>query len=235
VAVPIEDVVNTVPMNSFFFPGFSLLAILLWLATVLASSPKAADHEGLLLKAQRLARRIIVVDGHVDLPYRLYRSKDENGRVTLDVSQRMEEGDFDYVRAVAGGLDAPFMSIYVPARYQERKGRAKAMADGLIDLVEEIIETSPDKFARARSVREVRENFKAGRISLPMGIENGAAIEGDIANLEHFFDRGVRYMTLVHSRNNRICDSSYDTRRQWNGVSPFGERVVTEMNRRSRK
>lgn len=185
----------------------------------------------LLAEAQALAKRIIIVDGHVDLPYRLHRARDKHGRVRLDVTQRTKKGDFDYIRAVAGGLDAPFMSIYVPARYQEKKGQAKALADALIDIVEGLTVASPDKFALARSATEVRKNFKAGRVSLPMGIENGAAIEDELANLKHFYDRGVRYMTLTHSQTNRICDSSYDTHRQWNGMSPFGEQVVMEMNR----
>lgn len=211
--------------------GASVL-ILLSASISLAQSEKTAVRtEDLSRKAQQLAKRIIIVDGHIDLPYRLYRSRDRQDRVTVDVSQRTKKGDFDYVRAVAGGLDAPFMSIYVPARYQDGKGEAKAMADSLIDLVEGLIEDSPDKFAPARSVADVKANFKAGRVSLPMGIENGAAIEDDIANLEHFFNRGVRYMTLTHSRTNRICDSSYDPHRQWHGSSPFGEQAVAAMNR----
>ncbi len=181
-------------------------------------------------KAQRLAKRFIIVDGHVDLPYRLNRSKGKDGKITENVNERTDKGDFDYPRAAAGGLDAPFMSIYVPARYQE-SGGAKALADSLIDLVEGVIKAGRDKFAQARSVADVKRNFAAGRISLPMGIENGAAIEGDLNNLEHFYRRGVRYMTLAHSQDNRICDSSYDDRRTWKGLSPFGKKVVAEMNR----
>jgi membrane dipeptidase len=210
----------------------AFLLILLSATMALAQSEKPSVRtEDLSEKAQQLAKRTIIVDGHMDLPYRLFRSRDKQGRVTVDVSQRTKKGDFDYVRAMAGGLDAPFMSIYVPARYQDHKGEAKALADNLIDLVEGLIENYPDKFAPARSVADVKANFKAGRISLPMGIENGAAIEDNIANLEHFFDRGVRYMTLAHSQTNRICDSSYDPHRQWHGLSPFGEQVVAAMNR----
>ncbi len=181
-------------------------------------------------KAQRLAKRFIIVDGHVDLPYRLNRSIGKDGKLTENVNERTPKGEFDYPRAVAGGLDAPFMSIYVPARYQ-KSGGAKALADSLIDLVEGVIKAGPDKFAQAHSVADVKRNFAAGRISLPMGIENGAAIEGDLNNLEHFYRRGVRYITLTHSEDNRICDSSYDDRRTWKGLSPFGKKVIDEMNR----
>ncbi len=140
-----------------------------------------------------------------------------------------DEGDFDYVRAKEGGLDAPFMSIFIPASYQD--GRAKALADTLIDMVRGIAEAHPDKFAVAVSPAEVEANFKKGIVSLPMGMENGAPIEGDLKNVSYFHERGIRYITLTHSKDNHICDSSYDTTGTWNGLSPFGREVVLEMNR----
>ena len=65
-----------------------------------------------------------------------------------------------------------------------------------------------------------------------MGMENGAPIEDSLENVQYFYDRGIRYITLTHSKVNQISDSSYDTVRTWNGLSPFGEEVVQEMNRR---
>jgi membrane dipeptidase len=62
-------------------------------------------------------------------------------------------------------------------------------------------------------------------------MENGSPIEGDLANLQHFHDRGIRYITLTHGLSNHISDSSYDSNRQWNGLSDFGAEVVAEMNR----
>jgi membrane dipeptidase len=147
-----------------------------------------------------------------------------------DVSVRTEDGHFDLVRAREGGLDAAFMSIYVPASLQD-EGGARELADELIDLVESIAADSPEDFAVARSVAETRALFEEGIFALPMGIENGGAIEDDIAALQHFYDRGVRYITLSHSEPNLICDSSYATDRPWNGLSPFGREVVAEMNR----
>jgi len=169
-----------------------------------------------------LARKFIITDGHVDIPYRL-KAKWE------DISVRTEEGDFDYERAKEGGLDAPFMSIYIPSD-RENNG-AKLLADSLIDMVEGIVTDHPDKFALAYNVLQVEQNFHNGLISLPMGMENGSPVEGDLENLTHFFNRGIRYITLTHARDNHISDSSYDTTRTWNGLSPFGEEVVAEMNR----
>lgn len=192
-----------------------------------AKRKNAAD---MMERAQMLAQSYLIVDGHVDLPYRLVMGKDPEGRITEDVSTRTKKGDFDYVRAKEGGLDAPFMSIYIPAKHQT-EGGAKALADSLIDLVESIANQHPDKFALARTPAHVQTNKQAGKISLPMGIENGAAIEGDLANLTHFHQRGIRYITLTHSKDNRICDSSYDEARTHKGLSELGKQVVAEMNR----
>jgi len=175
--------------------------------------------------AERIAQTSIIVDGHIDVPYRLDQVKYE------DISVRTIGGDFDYPRLREGGLNAPFMSIYIPASYQE-SGGAKEYADSLIEMVTGFTTQWPDKFQIATSVSDVRDHFSKGLISLPMGMENGAPIGNDLANIEYFRDRGIRYITLVHSRDNLICDSSYDTTRTWNGLSDFGGQVVTEMNRR---
>ena len=181
-----------------------------------------ADAE-LKMKANELAQRYMIVDTHQDVPYRL-RKKME------DISKRTAGGNFDYPRAKEGGLDAVFMAVYVPSEY-EQEGGAYVFANETIDMIEGFARTWPDKFVMAASVADVKKQFGKGRISLAMGIENGAPIEGNLANLKHFYDRGIRYMTLAHSKNNHICDSSFDEGPKWNGLSPFGREVVPEMNR----
>ena len=180
--------------------------------------------------ANRLAQKYIITDGHVDLPYRLRVQNFRLEREYLGIPIETDKGDFDYVRAKKGGLDAPFMSIFIPSRYQKEKGSAKILADSLIDMVNGIIEAHPDKFGAGRSPAEVQQHFEHGRISLPMGMENGAPLE-DISDVEYFQRRGIRYVTLTHSKDNQICDSSYDTTRTWNGLSPYGEQIVREINR----
>lgn len=175
-------------------------------------------------KAQELAQQYIIVDGHIDVPYRLKNNWE-------DISTEAPGGDFDYPRAKEGGLDAPFMSIYIPVRYQETGG-AKTVADSLIDMVEGIASDNPDKFAVATSPDEIRSQFEKGLISLPMGMENGAPIGEDLDNIQYFYDRGIRYITLAHAKDNKISDSSYDTTEDThNGLSDFGKDVVKEMNR----
>ena len=203
-------------------PVSRFLAVLL-LGAACKSQPSGKPNLDSAAQAQALAEKLIIVDGHIDVPYRL-REK------VTDISRRTEDGDFDYVRAQLGGLNAPFMSIFVPAKYQQ-EGGAKKVADDLIDMVEGFGKKWPDKFVVVRSPQEVRSAVAAGKIALPMGIENGGALEDDISNVQHFYDRGVRYVTLTHAKDNLICDSSYDKSRTHGGLSAFGKKVVREMNR----
>ncbi|MCK8136925.1 dipeptidase [Pseudoalteromonas sp. 2CM28B] len=175
-------------------------------------------------KAIKLAHDTILIDTHIDVPYRIHDK-------WADVTKATEGGDFDYPRAVKGGLNAPFMSIYIPAHLEfEGKGKSFQLANQLIDGMEAIAQRAPDKFAIASSTSDIEAQFKQGKMSIAMGMENGSPIEGDLNNLQHFFDRGVRYITLAHSQSNHISDSSYDIRRKWKGLSPFGKELVKEMN-----
>ena len=175
-------------------------------------------------KAIKLAQENLLIDTHIDVPYRIYHKWD-------DVSKATEGGDFDYPRGVKGGLNVPFMSIYIPANLEfEGKGKSYQLANQLIDGMEALAQRAPDKFAIATSTSDVEAQFKQGLMSLAMGMENGSPMEGEMANLKHFFDRGVRYITLAHSQSNHISDSSYDIRRKWKGLSPFGKELVKEMN-----
>tara|TARA_B100000401_G_scaffold376241_1_gene276475 strand:- start:513 stop:1664 length:1152 start_codon:yes stop_codon:yes gene_type:complete len=182
----------------------------------------------LLIKSKKLSKKFIIVDGHIDLPYRLkeagYLKKDK----ILDLTKETD-GDFDYIKSKRGGLDAPFMSIYIPAEFQ-KSGGAKKLADSLINLVVKITNSFPTKFALANNPSDIKDNFSKGLISLPMGIENGAAIEKKLENIDYFFERGIRYITLTHGKDNAICDSSYDSTKTWNGLSQFGRKVISKMN-----
>jgi len=183
---------------------------------------KTESPAGSAQEAKELAMTSIITDGHIDVPYRLGKSWD-------DVSISTGDGDFDYPRAVAGGLNAPFMSIYTPAEKDTEEAREHA--DAQIGIVNRIVDESPDKFAIPFSVDDVRRYFAAGVISLPMGLENGSPIGEDLAMVQYFHERGVRYITLTHSKSNQISDSSYDENKPWDGLSEFGFEVVREMNR----
>ncbi|SEU30240.1 dipeptidase [Stigmatella erecta] len=214
-------------------PSLACLAALTTLSCAHGSNPAGAPGPtDLEARARALAQRIIIADGHVDVPYRLQETLGPDGEPTEDISQRTQGGDFDYPRAVEGGLDVPFMSIYIPADLQQTPGASKKLADTLIDRVEQIARKSPEKFAMAHSVEEAQRNTKEGKISFALGIENGSALEDSLANVAHFQRRGVRYITLTHSKDNLLSDASFNTgKRTWNGLSPFGREVVAEMNR----
>ncbi|MCC6527558.1 MAG: dipeptidase [Polyangiaceae bacterium] len=182
-------------------------------------------------RARELARRLIIVDGHIDVPERLEESRGPNGELTEDVTVRTPQGQFDVERAFEGGLDAPFLSIYVPSSLQATSGASKALAEKHIDLVRGLALRLPGKLALAGTPDEVRANTAAGKLSLLMGMENGSPLEGELANVAHFHARGIRYITLTHARDNDISDSSFDDRRTHKGLSPFGRKVVAEMNR----
>lgn len=188
-----------------------------------------SDGERLAL-AKEIAQNTIMVDGHVDLPYRMKVGGFTLQREILDVSVRTDGGNFDFPRSKEGGLDAPFMSIYIPAIYQDRGG-AKALADSLILMTERLVNTWPDKLALAFSPDDIKKHTEEGKISFPMGMENGAALEDDINNVKYFYDRGIRYITLTHGKDNLIGDSSYDTTRTHGGLSEYGMEVVKEMNK----
>jgi len=169
-----------------------------------------------------LVQQHMLVDGHIDLPYALHDG-------WYDTSVASEQGDFDYPRAMAGGLSTPFMSIYTPARYDGTPA-ATEHANKMIDLVEKLVASAPDKFRIVTSVAEARKAFADGLIGLPLGMENGSPIQNSLELLDEYYGRGIRYITLAHSKSNAISDSSYDDNRQWGGLSEFGKTVVDRMN-----
>jgi membrane dipeptidase len=196
--------------------------VALAISTFLAFNAQAID---VTPKAKKLAQETIILDSHIDVPYRVHKK-------WVDVTKATKGGDFDHPRAVAGGLNAPFMSIYIPATYEgEGKDFGVQLAHQLIDSVEAIAQRAPDKFAVAYSTADVYSQFEQGKISLPMGMENGSPIANSFDNLAMFHERGIRYVTLSHSLSNHISDSSYDLRRQWKGLSEFGKTLIPEMNR----
>lgn len=216
-------------MKSFYVICAVLLVLLVSCAE--KKPVETMNDEQLRAFADELAHKYIITDGHVDLPFRLKIKNFRVERQYMGIPIKSDEGDFDYERAKKGGLSAPFMSIYIPSSYQAFPDKGKVLADSLIDMVRGIAENIPDKFALAGSVEDVEKNFKDGKISLPMGMENAAPVGDDLKNVKYFYDRGIRYMTLTHSKDNQICDSSGDTTRTWGGLSPFGREVVKEMNR----
>ncbi len=192
-------------------------------ASLLAALALAAPTARAQDAATRLARDAVIVDTHIDAPGILVDT-------WADLGVEAKDREFDYPKARAGGLDVAFMSIYTSPK-QDADGSAWQVANAMIDGVEALAQRHPGKFAVLTSPRDVERLRAGGRVLLPLGMENGAPLGDKLDNVRFFFERGVRYITLAHSANNRIADSSYALEKTWNGLSPFGREVVREMNR----
>ena len=177
--------------------------------------------------SKQIASEMLIVDTHIDAPYRLWEQH-QSGQEIDDIS-KMTTGNFDFTKAKSGGLNVPFFSIYLPAETEE-DGSAYEVANNLIDMVEDIVTLSPDKFTLIKSTDDISSLDIKNTLGVVLGMENGAPIEGDLSRVQFFYDRGIRYITLTHSKTNHISDSSYDENIQWGGLSDFGKQLIEEMN-----
>jgi len=202
-------------------PGLKLIVMAFWLPLVVSNV--WSDQSSIEEQASQIAHKYLLTDTHIDVPYRLHSG-------WVDVTTSAPDGQFDYPRAVEGGLDLPFMSIYTPAE-MEKEGGSFELANQLIDSVEAIAARAPDKFMLVYTVADAKKAMETNRVGLAMGMENGSPIDHKIENIQFFADRGISYITLTHGLSNQISDSSYDENHPWGGLSPFGKEVISEMNR----
>lgn len=188
-----------------------------------AAHPLQADS--LVAQARALHARIFSIDTHTDTP--------------LDFTpyyniRKREKTQVCLPKMAEGCLDAQYLACWVRQGECDSIGRQKAIRriHTLIEGVNRQIEMNRDACGLARTPDELRRLKAEGKKAFCIGIENGYAIGTDLSLLEHYHRQGVTYMTLCHSRNNDICDSSSDkVGARWKGLSPFGRRVVAEMNR----
>ena len=176
--------------------------------------------------AQELAQEMIIIDTHLDTPIQLYMQQSKNGFYE-DIT-KASSLHFDFDRAVSGGLNVPFFVIFTPPSAEE-KGTAFEMAKDLIQILEDIMDKHPSKFRLVKSPEEITNEKDI--MQVVYGMENGAPIESKLSNIKVFSDMGINYITLAHSKSNHISDSSYDSNKNWGGLSPFGRKVVAEMNK----
>jgi membrane dipeptidase len=202
--------------------GLAGLAIGCLAATtaVLASGPPEVSE-----RARRVHDSALLFDGHNDLPWRLRDAGDVTFE-TIDLSKRLKTGQTDIPRLRQGGVKAQFWSVFIPS---EQPNPARTVTEQ-IDLVHRMVERYPDDLEMAYSAEDVDRIVKAGKIASLIGIEGGIAIEDDLAELRAFHRLGARYMTLTHNVSLDWADAAVDLPRS-HGLSPFGERIVREMNR----
>ncbi len=195
------------------------------LVLILCASTRADDAPAVSEPAQKIHAAGLLFDGHNDLPYRL-RMAGDMSFTKIDIANRLPDGHTDIPRLRQGGVKAQFWSVFVPGT---QKDPARTVTEQ-IDLVHRMIEKYPDVFELALSADDVERIARSGKIASLIGIEGGVAIEGDLAQLRAFARLGARYMTLTHNETLDWADAATDLPKH-DGLTPFGERVVREMNR----
>jgi membrane dipeptidase len=183
----------------------------------------------LLKKAQAIHSKIVTIDTHTDTPLQFTRENfDFSGESATS------RGRVDLKKMEQGGLDAAFFAVFIgqgdrnPEKYADAHNRAVAIFDAL----HKTIDNFPTRASIALKSSDAKTIKKEGKRAIYIGVENGYPIGLDLSILKDYYDRGARYVTLCHTQNNDICDSSTDSKGpEHNGLSPFGIEVVAELNR----
>ena len=178
-------------------------------------------------KARGIHERVFTIDTHVDIPaqWSTTPQNDADSGTAQVTFRKMKQG----------GLDGAFFAVYVgqgprtPAGDSSAKVAAMQKFHGIHRSVDTLY---PDKIELAYQPEDIPRIRAKGKLVAAIGIENGWAIGHDLGLIQKYYDLGARYMTLAHTSNNDICDSSTDPRGpEHNGLSAFGREVVREMNR----
>jgi membrane dipeptidase len=187
-----------------------------------------SDNEQKLIKqADRIHRDCLTVDTHCDTPMKLMDSD-------FDLGVRHDIGCVDFPRMVEGGLDAEFFAVFIGQgpRNDSSYAMVHQLALRIFDAIHKNVEKNSKMAEMASSPDDAYSLKKEGKIAAFIGVENGYPIGLDLSRVKEFYDLGARYITLCHSSNNDICDSSTDPKgAEHDGLSPFGYEVVKEMNR----
>lgn len=180
---------------------------------------------GIYRKAKEIHSRILSVDTHTDTPL-LFKEKDFN------IANR-GVGQMGIPKMQEGLLDGVFMAAYIRQGARDKVSSEAAVkhVTGLIEGIHNQVKNNSDICGIAYTPDDFIRLKKEGKKTIFIGIENGYGIGKDIDNLAKYKEMGVSYMTLCHTSDNDICDTSSKTNKEWGGLSPFGKKVIREMNR----
>ncbi len=199
--------------------------LLIWLVFLLSS---CSFTERMHHKAARIHRNALTIDTHCDTPLRLME-KDFN---IAGINDALETGSkVDFPRMKQGGLDASFFAVFIGQGERTPEGNQRAIekAGEIFDAIHQAVKSHPDMASLATQPEDAAEIANTDKRAIYTGIENGYAIGRDTSLIRKYYQWGARYMTLCHTKNNDICDSSNDTT-EHNGLSAFGREVVRKMN-----
>ena len=203
--------------------SLAALTLVLALPLVTATQTQQADP-ALLARARALQKQVPLIDGHNDYPWAL-RENAARDLDKLDIAKPQPTIMTDIARLRAGGVGGQFWSVYVSA---DDPAPVTTTLEQ-IDIVYRMMRKYPETFELALTADDVERIFKKGKIASLIGMEGGHSIDSSLGALRMFFRLGARYMTLTHSKNTPWADSATD-KPVLNGLSPFGEQVVREMN-----
>lgn len=213
----------------FRLEGLNLSLLCCLIVAVLGLSLNAQDNRYQISnRAADIHARSYVFDGHNDLPWEM-RTKTTRLFDEIDIAQPQPNLHTDIARLRAGNVGAQFWSVYVPVE-TIADGNAFQTTKEQIEIVHKMIQRYPDVFALALNADDVERIRNDGKIASLIGMEGGHSIEGSIGKLRQLYSMGARYMTLTHSETLEWADSATDLPRS-DGLSPFGEEIVREMNR----
>jgi membrane dipeptidase len=203
--------------------------LFVWSACPRQESNKYAAESDLISRARAIHDRVLALDAHIDIEVSFF---------TPEMQERMGYQKLASLPAMkSGGLDGAFFTAYVEQGSLTDKGYADAheLAIEKINRIHHVAEVEmPEDVAIALSPQDVSKIHAQRKIVAIIGMENGYPVGEDIKNVEKFYNLGVRYITLSHVGHNQICESSLGLNAQppvHNGLSPFGKKVVAEMNR----
>lgn len=204
--------------------------ILLFCLPVIAFGQGKSD-EKIKKKAAKIHAEVFTVDTHADVPINMMKP---GFNVAEEHDYKKDGTQIDFPRMKKGGMDAMFFAVYLGQgkRTPEGNAEAKERALAIFDKIHTAVKENPEVAGIAVTSKEGYKLEKQGKRAVFFGMENGWPVGKDLSNLKLYYDLGLRYITLSHSANNDICDSSMDPDGPiFNGLSPFGEQVVAEMNR----
>ena len=211
-----------------YLGSFMILSLIFSCASDIS---KIDSEKELIEKALDIHNRVLTLDTHADTPLRMIQPG-------FDLSERHDPNEtgskLDYPRMVEGGLDAVFFAAFVAQdiRNDDGHNRAKDLCLQMIDSVITSTNRNSDMVGLALNPEDAYSLEKEGKRAIYIGIENGYPIGNDLSNISLYYKKGVRYITLVHSSNNDLADSSTDSNGpEHEGLSDFGNEVVKEMNR----
>lgn len=184
------------------------------------------------MDADQLHKKVLTLDSHTDTALNLVRHEFD---LSIDHAQiPSDDSRLDFPRMRRGGLDAVFFAAFIAQGQRDEAGHiaARDKTTAILQKIETEIAKRPQQALLVSTPAGARQTVVDGKLAIFRGIENGYAIGHDLGMLQKFFDLGVRYITLCHTANNDICDSSTDKDGpEHNGLSEFGRAVVGEMNR----